>query len=51
MRRGTVSTDAELDQVIDEIEGFFDATPVPGSEDIHHEKKEIRYCQRQMIES
>jgi len=31
MSRRTVSTDAELDQALCEIEGFFDVSPVPGS--------------------
>lgn len=33
MSRRTVSTDAELDQALFEIEGFFDAPPVPGSKE------------------
>jgi HTH-type transcriptional regulator/antitoxin HigA len=31
MSHRTVSTDAELDQALFEIEGFFEAPPVPGS--------------------
>lgn len=34
MSRRTVSTDAELDQVLCEIEGFFDVPPVPGSSEL-----------------
>ena len=33
MSRRTVSTDAELDQALCEIEGFFDVPPVPGSKE------------------
>ena len=33
MSRRTVSTDAELDQALCEIEGFFDTPPVPGSKE------------------
>ena len=33
MSRRTVSTDAELGQALYEIEGFFDAPPVPGSKE------------------
>lgn len=33
MSRRTVRTDAELDKALFEIEGFFDAPPVPGSKE------------------
>lgn len=33
MSRRTVSTDAELDQALCEIEGFFDVPPVPVSKE------------------